>query len=131
MKLKFKNTNINYTVQKTNNKEGLANNDSWLMVDFNVKNDDISYHSNRKSLSLSEICDARSAVRTWYDDATSTDRKITFIKNYFKLYLKNTSKQKTMILELIDLNNVKGANYSVYFEEEEILDFVDLSQNIV
>ena len=36
-----------------------------------------------------------------------------------------------MILELIDLNNVKGANYSVYFEEEEILDFVDLSHNIV
>ena len=36
MKLKFKNTNINYTVKKTTNKEGLASNDSWLMVDFNV-----------------------------------------------------------------------------------------------
>ena len=32
MKLKFKNTNINYTVKKTTNKEGLASNDSWLMV---------------------------------------------------------------------------------------------------
>ncbi len=130
MKLKYKNTNINYTVKKTTNKEGLANNDSWLMVNFNVKNDEFSYHSNRESLSLGEIIEACNIIRNCYDEPVNVNKKITFIKNYFKIYLKNTPLKKTMILELIDLNKVKGANYKVYFEQEEILDFVSLSHNI-
>lgn len=130
MKLKYKNTNINYTVKKTTNKEGLANNDSWLMVNFNVKNDEFSYHSNRESLSLGEIIEACNIIRNCYDEPVNVNKKIAFIKNYFKIYLKNTPLKKTMILELIDLNNVKGANYKVYFEQEEILDFVSLSHNI-
>lgn len=130
MKLKYKNTNINYTVKKTTNKEGLANNDSWLMVNFNVKNDEFSYHSNRESLSLGEIIEACNIIRNCYDEPVNVNKKITFIKNYFKIYLKNTPLKKTMILELIDLNKVKGANYKVYFEQDEILDFVSLSHNI-
>lgn len=131
MKLKFKNTNINYTVTKTKNKEGLASNDSWLMVDFYVENDEFSYHSCRESLSLGEIVEACNIIRKLYDEPIKVSEKITFIKNYFKIYIKNTPEKKTMVLNLIDLNDSKRTSYKLYFEQEEILEFVALSQNIV
>lgn len=130
MKLKFKNTNINYTVTKTKNKEGLASNDSWLMVDFYVENDEFSYHSCRESLSLGEIVEACNIIRKLYDEPIKVSEKITFIKNYFKIYIKNTPEKKTMVLNLIDLNDSKRTSYKLYFEQEEILEFVALSQNI-
>lgn len=130
MKLKFKNTNINYAVTKTKNKEGLASNDSWLMVDFYVENDEFSYHSCRESLSLSEIVEACNIIRKLYDEPIKVSEKITFIKNYFKIYIKNTPEKKTMVLNLIDLNDSKRTSYKLYFEQEEILEFVALSQNI-
>ncbi len=130
MKLKFKNTNINYAVTKTKNKEGLASNDSWLMVDFYVENDEFSYHSCRESLSLGEIVEACNIIRKLYDEPIKVSEKITFIKNYFKIYIKNTPEKKTMVLNLIDLNDSKRTSYKLYFEQEEILEFVALSQNI-
>ena len=130
MKLKFKNTNINYAVTETKNKEGLASNDSWLMVDFYVENDEFSYHSCRESLSLGEIVEACNIIRKLYDEPIKVSEKITFIKNYFKIYIKNTPEKKTMVLNLIDLNDSKRTSYKVYFEQEEILEFVALSQNI-
>ena len=130
MKLKFKNTNINYAVTKTKNKEGLASNDSWLMVDFYVENDEFSYHSCRESLSLGEIVEACDIIRKLYDEPIKVSEKITFIKNYFKIYIKNTPEKKTMVLNLIDLNDSKRTSYKLYFEQEEILEFVALSQNI-
>ena len=130
MKLKFKNTNINYTVTKTKNKEGLASNDSWLMVDFYVENDEFSYHSCRESLSLGEIVEACNIIHKLYDEPIKVSEKITFIKNYFKIYIKNTPEKKTMVLNLIDLNDSKRTSYKLYFEQEEILEFVALSQNI-
>lgn len=131
MKLKFKNTNINYAVTETKNKEGLASNDSWLMVDFYVENDEFSYHSCRESLSLGEIVEACNIIRKLYDEPIKVSEKITFIKNYFKIYIKNTPEKKTMVLNLIDLNDSKRTSYKLYFEQEEILEFVALSQNIV
>ena len=90
MKLKFKNTNINYAVTKTKNKEGLASNDSWLMVDFYVENDEFSYHSCRESLSLGEIVEACNIIRKLYDEPIKVSEKITFIKNLFHhLYFHN------------------------------------------
>ncbi len=130
MKLKFKNTNINYAVTKTKNKEGLASNDSWLMVDFYVENDEFSYHSCRESLSLGEIIEACNIIRKLYDEPIKVSEKITFIKNYFKIYIKNTPEKKTMVLNLIDLNDSKRTSYKLYFEQEEILEFVALSRNI-
>ncbi len=130
MKIKFKNTNINYVVTKTKNKEGLASNDSWLMVDFYVENDEFSYHSCRESLSLGEIIEACNVIRKLYDEPVKVSEKITFIKNYFKIYIKNTPEKKTMVLNLIDLNDSKRTSYKVYFEQEEILEFVALSRNI-
>lgn len=130
MKLKFKNTNINYAVTKTKNKEGLASNDSWLMVDFYVENDEFSYHSCRESLSLGEIVEACNIIHKLYDEPIKVSEKITFIKNYFKIYIKNTPEKKTMVLNLIDLNDSKRTSYKLYFEQEEILEFVALSQNI-
>ena len=130
MKLKFKNTNINYAVTETKNKEGLASNDSWLMVDFYVENDEFSYHSCRESLSLGEIVEACNIIRKLYDETIKVSEKITFIKNYFKIYIKNTPEKKTMVLNLIDLNDSKRTSYKLYFEQEEILEFVALSQNI-
>lgn len=130
MKIKFKNTNINYVVTKTKNKEGLASNDSWLMVDFYVENDEFSYHSCRESLSLGEIIEACNVIRKLYDEPIKVSEKITFIKNYFKIYIKNTPEKKTMVLNLIDLNDSKRTSYKVYFEQEEILEFVALSRNI-
>ena len=130
MKLKFKNTNINYAVTETKNKEGLASNDSWLMVDFYVENDEFSYHSCRESLSLGEIVEACNIIRKLYDEPIKVSEIITFIKNYFKIYIKNTPEKKTMVLNLIDLNDSKRTSYKLYFEQEEILEFVALSQNI-
>lgn len=130
MKLKFKNTNINYAVTETKNKEGLASNDSWLMVDFYVENDEFSYHSCRESLSLGEIVEACNIIHKLYDEPIKVSEKITFIKNYFKIYIKNTPEKKTMVLNLIDLNDSKRTSYKLYFEQEEILEFVALSQNI-
>ena len=130
MKIKFKNTNINYVVTKTKNKEGLASNDSWLMVDFYVENDEFSYHSCRESLSLGEIIEACNVIRKLYDEPVKVSEKITFIKNYFKIYIKNTPEKKTMVLNLIDLNDSKRPSYKLYFEQEEILEFVALSRNI-
>lgn len=130
MKLKFKNTQIDYAVKKTNKKEGLASNDSWLMVDFSVKNDEFSYHSCRESLSLGEIIEACTEIRKLYDEPVAVKKKITFIKNYFIIYIKNTPEKKTMVLELVDLNDSKRDSYKVYFEQEEVLEFVNLSRNI-
>lgn len=130
MKLKFKNTQIDYAVKKTNKKEGLASNDSWVMVDFCVKNDEFSYHSCRESLSLGEIIEACTEIRKLYDEPEAVKKKITFIKNYFIIYIKNTPEKKTMVLELVDLNDSKRDSYKVYFEQEEVLEFVNLSRNI-
>lgn len=125
MKLKFKNTNINYAVKKTTNKERLASNDSWLMVDFNVDNEEFSYHNCRESLSLGKIIEACTVIRKLYDELVAVKKKITFIKN-----LNNTSEKKKMVLELVNLDDSKHNSYKVYFEQEDILEFVNLSRNI-
>ena len=130
MKLKFKNTNINYAVKKTTNKERLASNDSWLMVDFNVDNEEFSYNNCRESLSLGKIIEACTVIRKLYDELVAVKKKITFIKNYFIIYINNTSEKKKMVLELVNLDDSKHNSYKVYFEQEEILEFVNLSRNI-
>ena len=35
-----------------------------------------------------------------------------------------------MVLELVNLDDSKHNSYKVYFEQEEILEFVNLSRNI-
>lgn len=130
MKLKFKNTNINYAVKKTTNKERLASNDSWLMVDFNVDNEEFSYNNCRESLSLGKIIEACTVIRKLYDELVAVKKKITFIKNYFIIYINNTSEKKKMVLELVNLDDSKHNSYKGYFEQEEILEFVNLSRNI-
>ena len=96
----------------------------------NIENDEFSYHSCRESLSLGEIVEACNIIRKLYDEPIKVSEKITFIKNYFKIYIKNTPEKKTMVLNLIDLNDSKRTSYKLYFEQEEILEFVALSQNI-
>ena len=85
MKLKFKNTNINYAVTETKNKEGLASNDSWLMVDFYVENDEFSYHSCRESLSLGEIVEACNIIHKLYDEPI----KVTITKDSYNAKLED------------------------------------------
>lgn len=130
MKLKYKNAKINYNVKKTDDKVGLASNDYWLLVDFYVETDDFTYHSCRKSLSLGEIVEACQNIRNAYDGPYPNHSIISFIKNYFKIYVRNTVNKRQMILELVNLEDLKRPSYKVYFENEEVLDFVSLSRNI-
>ena len=49
---------------------------------------------------------------------------------YFIIYINNTPEKKKMVLELVNLDDSKHNSYKVYFEQEEILEFVNLSRNI-
>ena len=130
VQLNYKNARISYDFKRTSNMDGLANGDYWLMVDFCVETDDFTYHSNRESLSYNEVIEAASIIRNLYEGPFPNKQKITFIKNYFKIYLKNTATKRQMTFELINLEDTKRASYKVYFYDKEILDFVNLSNNI-
>ena len=130
MQLNYKNAKINYVFKKTNDNDGLSKNDYWLMVDFYVETDDFTYHSNRKSLSYNEVIETVGIIRNLYEGPFPNKQKITFIKNYFKIYLKNTATKRQMTFELINLEAPKRASYKVYFYDKEILEFANLSNNI-
>ncbi len=130
MQVNYKNARINYNFKKTSDNDGLAKDDYWLMVDFYVETDDFTYHSNRKSLSYNEVIETVEIIRNLYEGPFPNKQKITFIKNYFKIYLKNTATRRQMTFELINLEDTKRASYKVYFYDKEILEFVNLSNNI-
>ena len=130
MQLKYKNANISYSFRKTKHDDGLPEGDCWLLVDFLVETDDFTYHSNRESLSKEEVIEAVQIIRDLYKGPYPNKRKITFIKNYFKMYLKNSVNKRQLIFELINLEDTKKKSYKVHMEDEEILDFVNLSRNI-
>lgn len=130
MQVNYKNARINYVFKKTNDNDGLAKDDYWLMVDFYVETDDFTYHSNRKSLSYNEVIETVEIIRNLYEGPFPNKQKITFIKNYFKIYLKNTATRRQMTFELINLEAPKRASYKVYFYDKEILEFANLSNNI-
>lgn len=100
------------------------------MVDFLAENDEFIYHSNRESLSLGEVVESATTIRNFYDGPYPNKKKITFIKNYFKIYLQNTVNKRLMIFELVNLEDMRKSNYKVYLEDEEIIEFVNLSHNI-
>lgn len=127
MKIKYKETEIKFNIKKTYSNIGLTNNDYWCDVDFYVKNSDIEYESHRQSLTFNEVEKNVKKINDFYNSEENEDIIITFIKNYFMIYLYKEDNNIIMDFELRDTEHPIHRNYKIKFVNEEILEFLKIS----
>ena len=114
MMLNYKNTKYYLKINVTNNDIGLTNNDVWCNVDITIKNDEFEYHVNRQSFSKNELTKIVNNLKTSYYK-NEKPPKLYFIKNYFTINCYFIKNDKYLDLNLINPENTKYKNYTIYY----------------
>lgn len=122
MKLEYKNTEVDIVVNETNSQIGLGDNDKWCKVDFKIKNEEVNYNNSREVITQKELKEAVKELKTFYQNSLLIEKKISFIKNYFKvsMYRKNNIKHVEFDLYEAKKEQNKFEAYQIYFVKEEI-----------
>lgn len=130
MVTKNKNTFFDVNMYKTNNNIGINENDFWCLVKLNASNDEFCYEVSRESITKDEILKALDYIRNYYYNDKIIEKELTFIKNYFILIFHDIKqKKKVFELKLISLLNKDEETYSIIFEDEEIEEFIKITEN--
>lgn len=124
MKLIKYNTNFNFSIIKSDTKNGLANGDYWCLVNYDINNDNINLCSSKLLISKREYNDLIKKLKLFLNDDFIKKSRIAFIKNYFVIYLDaSVRKGRSMKIKLVHINN-NDDNYMLYFNEKEITEFL-------
>ncbi|MDD6878651.1 MAG: hypothetical protein PUD59_00255 [bacterium] len=127
---KHKKTFFDINMYKTNNKIGINEDDYWCKVNLIADNYEFHYEVSRESITKNETIKALNYLKDYYYKSTINTQELSFIKNYFILIfheIKNNN--KLLELKLISLLNKQEKSYSLFFENEEIEEFIHLIQN--
>lgn len=131
MKLNYKETNLNISYVKTESNLGLDENDYWLMTDLNIQNNEFKYANQKEMTSTFEVINLLAEIKKFLKDKNQLKEKIVFIKNYFDYsFSRNKKNEVKMVMKLKGLKSLGYdiANYNIEFNEEEIIEYVDLQE---
>lgn len=125
MILKKNLSNIEINFKETNNSDGLSELDMWYMVYIDIMDKNVNIKFIEEAITKYELVDLLSRIDFFLKTKKAHKERITFIKNYFKIFLiANRKKEKRLIIELVHVNNTKD-NYEFSLDEDEIYQFVD------
>ena len=126
MILKNQSTQLELQLQNTQSSVGLREGDRWCLVTLKVKNKTIEYSMEKEAISKSELEDLLVQLNDFIHSNFTQKRRISFIKNYFIIYLYNKARgKKVMKLKIIHVNNSEQS-YLLEFDQFEILEFINL-----
>ena len=126
MILKNQSTQLELQLQNTQSSVGLREGDRWCLVTLKVKNKTIEYSMEKEAISKSELEDLLVQLNDFIHSNFTQKRRISFIKNYFIVYLENKARgKKVMKLKIIHVNNSEQS-YLLEFDQFEILEFINL-----
>ena len=124
MILKYKSVDFHLSIRDSKSKSGLGAGDYWCILDIDVYNKEINFKASWEAISYYEIKDLLKELKEFMNDNTIKRKRISFIKNYFLIYLSTKKKSKKELqLKLIHIDSLKS-NYVIVFEQDEILSFI-------
>ena len=129
MILKNESTQLVIDVKKSQSNDGLCSGDYWCCVDILVKNSNIDLKTSKELLSKLELDDLIIKMKRFLENDFTQKMRISFIKNYFVIYLESNSKgRKSMRIKLIHIDSDQN-NYVLFFDDNEIKEFLHLLEN--
>lgn len=124
MILKDKSTELNIELDSTNKKEGLNNKDFWYLTHININNNEINLHTDYLLFTKDELKSFLKKTDIFLKSKKAYKQRITFIKNFFKIFLiSNRKHERIMIIEIVHINNTKK-NINIILNEEEIIQLI-------
>ena len=120
---------LDFNVTGSQSRDGLSCSDYWCNVQFKVKGNQIDLDSSIDMISKQEFLGLIEKLRLFMEDDFIQKGRISFIKNYFVIYLEASLRiGKRMQIKLVHINP-NNDNYLLSFRDEEILEFLHLLEN--
>ena len=120
---------LDFNVTGSQSRDGLSGGDYWCNVQFKVKGNQIDLDSSIDMISKQEFLGLIEKLRLFMEDDFIQKGRISFIKNYFVIYLEASLRiGKRMQIKLVHINS-NNDNYLLSFRDEEILEFLHLLEN--
>ena len=124
MILKDKSTKIKIKINNTTNNIGLDKNDTWQDIRILIQNKELNLNTKKELITKKELEYTIKKINTFIQNSNSKKERISFIKNYFVIYLETIKKQKQIKIKIINLNNTKK-NYLILLNKEEIKELIN------
>ena len=118
-------TQFEFSVSKTDFKSGLSDGDYWLCVDVLVKNKDIFFKKHECMVSFCELNELVETIRSFLLSSDTKRKRISFIKNYFIVYLESKKKNSFQLCFKFIRFNHQHENCFVVMNREETQLFID------
>ena len=124
MILKDKSTKIKIKINNTTNNIGLDKNDTWQDIRILIQNKELNLNTKKELITKKELEYTIKKINTFIQNSNSKKERISFIKNYFVIYLETIKKQKQIKIKIINLNNTKK-NYLILLNKDEIKELIN------
>ena len=124
MILKDKSTKIKIKINNTTNNIGLDKNDTWQDIRILIQNKELNINTKKELITKKELEYTIKKINTFIQNSNSKKERISFIKNYFVIYLETIKKQKQIKIKIINLNNTKK-NYLILLNKDEIKELIN------
>ena len=129
MILKKGKVQLDFSITNSQSHVGLSDDDYWCTVQFKVKNSQIDLMSSIDMISKNEFLGLIQKLKLFMQDDFIQKGRITFIKNYFIVYLEASLRiGRRMQIKLVHVNS-DNDNFLLSFRQEEILEFLHLLEN--
>ena len=126
MILKKDSTKFDLSVRDSNSTMGLREGDHWCIFDISISNQNFHLDISKEILSKNELADLLQELRDFLDGNDILKKRVSFIKNYFLIYLETGRKGvKRMKVKLVHVGD-KHTNYVLLFDHDEILEVMRL-----
>lgn len=125
MVINYKSTTFDLKLKNSSCNIGLRANDYWYSCDVYVQNSEFSCNYTKDLLADSELRRLIRELHAFLNDEFLSKR-ISFIKNYFVIYLKRNKEHKKMTIKLIGDAQMSFKNYQLEFIDTEIDQFLAL-----
>ena len=124
MILKDKSTKIKIKINNTTNNIGLDKNDTWQDIRILIQNKELNLNTKKELITKKELEYTIKKINTFIENSKPKKERISFIKNYFVIYLETIKKQKQIKIKIINLNNTKK-NYLILLNKDEIKELIN------
>ena len=123
----LKNDSINFQLKifKTDSNIGLREGDFWLNIQIILEGSDFQYEFSQNALSHNELNYFIKALDDLVSSNDAISKRISFIKNYFVVYLKSLKNGKKFLkIKFINVDDEHN-NIVIKFEDDEIQKLAD------
>ncbi len=125
MVINYKSTTFDLKLENSSCNIGLGANDYWYSCAVYVKNSEFACNYTKELLADSELKRLISELHAFLN-GEPFKKRISFIKNYFVIYLKRNKEHQIMTVKLIGDAQMSFKKYQLEFVDTEIDQFLTL-----